>query len=182
METSKVKSGVQNQAEAKLNQLEHSESAASARRRWISWYIKREPAGTSKWTIDDDVIGEDIMFSRCRKISCRKMMYQSRATVDPVASFSAIDPVDMVSRRKKSRSSEAWQPGAKYPVDKETAVARSVVTKKRQQLCEQLLNNLLENIQPFNAINAQDEKNQWLRLSRANYLNSREQDLYYSGK
>ncbi|KZV13607.1 hypothetical protein F511_45231 [Dorcoceras hygrometricum] len=39
---------------------------------------------------------------------------------------------------------------------KETAVARSVVTKKRQQLSEQLLNNLLENIQPFNAINAQD--------------------------
>ncbi|KZV31123.1 thaumatin-like protein [Dorcoceras hygrometricum] len=39
---------------------------------------------------------------------------------------------------------------------KETPVARSVVTKKRQQLSEQLLNNLLENIQPFNAINAQD--------------------------
>ncbi|KZV38873.1 hypothetical protein F511_44937 [Dorcoceras hygrometricum] len=91
-------------------------------------------------------------------------MYQSRATVDPVASFSAIAyPVDMVSRRKKSRSSEAWQPGAKYPIDKETAVVRSVVTKKRQQLSEQLLHNLLENIQPFNAINAQDGKNQWLK-------------------
>ncbi|KZV48024.1 hypothetical protein F511_28082 [Dorcoceras hygrometricum] len=70
---------------------------------------------------------------------------------------------DMVSRRKKSRSSEALQPGAKYPVDKETAVARSVVTKKRQQLSEQLLNNLLENILPFNAINAQDGKNKWLK-------------------
>ncbi|KZV16683.1 hypothetical protein F511_20604 [Dorcoceras hygrometricum] len=34
---------------------------------------KREPAGTSKWTIDDDVIGDDIMFSRCRNISCRKL-------------------------------------------------------------------------------------------------------------
>ncbi|KZV24607.1 hypothetical protein F511_06433 [Dorcoceras hygrometricum] len=87
------------------------------------------------------------------------MMYQSQATVDPVVSFSAIAyPVDMVSRRKKSRSSEAWQPGAKYPVDKETAVARSVVTKKRQQLSEQLLNNLLENIQPLQAINAQMEE------------------------
>ncbi|KZT75955.1 hypothetical protein F511_47020 [Dorcoceras hygrometricum] len=85
------------------------------------------------------------------------MMYQSQATVDPVVSFSAIAyPVDMVSRRKKSRSSDAWQPGAKYPVDKETAVARSVVTKNIQQVSEQLLNNLLENIQPFNAINAQD--------------------------
>ncbi|KZV26233.1 hypothetical protein F511_43698 [Dorcoceras hygrometricum] len=52
-------------------------------------------------------------------------------------------------------------------LDKETAVARSVVTKKRQQLSEQLLNNLLENIQPFNAINAQDGKNQWLKYSRA---------------
>ncbi|KZV32643.1 hypothetical protein F511_14767 [Dorcoceras hygrometricum] len=71
------------------------------------------------------------------KTSSRKMMYQSRATVDPVASSSAIAyPVDMVSRRKKSRSSEAWQPGAKYPVDKETAVARSVVTKNKQQLSE----------------------------------------------
>ncbi|KZV55840.1 phosphomethylethanolamine N-methyltransferase [Dorcoceras hygrometricum] len=33
-----------------------------------------------------------------------------------------------------------------------------------------------------NGKNAQDGKNQWLRLSRANCLNSREQDLYYSGK
>ncbi|KZV39439.1 glycerol-3-phosphate acyltransferase 1-like [Dorcoceras hygrometricum] len=102
--------------------------------------------------------------------SRRNQQYiQTRATVDqlliciqsqddvPVASYSAIAyPVDMVSRHKKSRSSEAWQPGAKYPVDKKTTVARSVVTKKRQQLSEQLLNNLLENIQPFNAINARD--------------------------
>ncbi|KZV30760.1 O-linked N-acetyl glucosamine transferase family protein [Dorcoceras hygrometricum] len=46
----------------------------------------------------------------CCYESRRKMMYQSRATVDPVVSFSAIAyPVDMVSRRKKSRSSEAQQ-------------------------------------------------------------------------
>ncbi|KZV48848.1 hypothetical protein F511_19305 [Dorcoceras hygrometricum] len=50
-----------------------------------------------------------------------------------------------------------------YPVDKETAVARSVVTKNKQQLSEQLLNNLLKNIQPLQAINAQDGKNQWLK-------------------
>ncbi|KZV52191.1 double-stranded RNA-binding protein 4 [Dorcoceras hygrometricum] len=56
----------------------------------------------------------------------RKMMYQSRATVDPVASFSAIAyPVDMVSRRKKSRSSEALQPGAKYSVVKVTSHSSS---------------------------------------------------------
>ncbi|KZV21376.1 hypothetical protein F511_23967 [Dorcoceras hygrometricum] len=79
-------------------------------------------------------------------------------------------------------SSSRKDPDAKYPVDKETAVARSVVTKNKQQLSEQLLNNLLKNIQPLQAINAQDGKNQWLRLSRASCLNSREQDLYYSGK
>ncbi|KZV48847.1 hypothetical protein F511_19304 [Dorcoceras hygrometricum] len=50
-----------------------------------------------------------------------------------------------------------------YPVDKETAVARSFVTKNKQQLSEQLLNNLLKNIQPLQAINAQDGKNQWLK-------------------
>ncbi|KZV32608.1 putative S-adenosylmethionine-dependent methyltransferase-like [Dorcoceras hygrometricum] len=39
---------------------------------------------------------------------------QSQATVDPVASFSVIVyPVDLVPRRKKRRSSEAWHPGAK---------------------------------------------------------------------
>ncbi|KZV34093.1 hypothetical protein F511_05775 [Dorcoceras hygrometricum] len=60
--------------------------------------------------------------SRKLYASSRKMMYQSRATVDPVASFSAIAyPVDMVSRRKKSRSSEALQPGAKYSVVKVTS-------------------------------------------------------------
>ncbi|KZV38205.1 putative disease resistance protein [Dorcoceras hygrometricum] len=54
--------------------------------------------------------------------SSRKMMYQSRATVDPVASFSAIAyPIDMEYRRKKSRSSEALQPGAKYSVVKVTS-------------------------------------------------------------
>ncbi|KZV38922.1 hypothetical protein F511_41651 [Dorcoceras hygrometricum] len=83
------------------------------------------------------------------------------SSMHSVASFAY--PVDMVSRRKKSKSSEAWKPGAKYPVDKETAVARSVVTKNKQQLSEQLLNNLLENIQPLQAINAQDGKNQWLK-------------------
>ncbi|KZT76806.1 hypothetical protein F511_46170 [Dorcoceras hygrometricum] len=55
-------------------------------------------------------------------IQSRKMMYQSRATMDPVANFSAIAyPVDMVSRRKKSRSSKALQPGAKYSVVKVTS-------------------------------------------------------------
>ncbi|KZV40401.1 hypothetical protein F511_43958 [Dorcoceras hygrometricum] len=33
-----------------------------------------------------------------------------------------------------------------------------------------------------NGKNAQDGKNQWLRFSRANCLNPREQDLYYSRK
>ncbi|KZV19240.1 hypothetical protein F511_20976 [Dorcoceras hygrometricum] len=80
------------------------------------------------------------------------------SSMHPVASFAY--PVDMSQR---SRRNDNFSSGAKYPVDKETTVARSVVTKNKQQLSEQVLNNLLENIQPFDAINAQDGKNQWLK-------------------
>ncbi|KZV49720.1 hypothetical protein F511_33129 [Dorcoceras hygrometricum] len=56
------------------------------------------------------------------------MMYQSRATVDPVAGYSAIVyPVDMESRRRKSRRCEELQPGAKYP-DAKKPVAAEVST------------------------------------------------------
>ncbi|KZV49318.1 hypothetical protein F511_30926 [Dorcoceras hygrometricum] len=94
---------------------------------------------------------------------------QSQATVDQVASFSVIAyPVDLDSQTQEKKNSSA-----KYPVDKVTAVARSVVTKNKQQLSEQLLNNQLKNIQPLQAINAQDGKNKWLRFNRASCLNSR---------
>ncbi|KZV57294.1 hypothetical protein F511_38705 [Dorcoceras hygrometricum] len=53
----------------------------------------------------------------------------------------------------------------------ERVVARSVVTKKRQQLSEQLLNKLLVHIQLLECNKRSRWKNQWLRLSRANALN-----------
>ncbi|KZT76939.1 hypothetical protein F511_46036 [Dorcoceras hygrometricum] len=78
-----------------------------------------------------------------RKAEVPKLDKQTQATSHPVVSYNepavVIHPVASFA----------------YPDDKETAVARSVVTKNEQQLSEQLLNNLLENIQPFNAINAQ---------------------------
>ncbi|KZV24160.1 hypothetical protein F511_17787 [Dorcoceras hygrometricum] len=82
-------------------------------------------------------------------------------TVQSQASFSAMNPV--ASSMHPVASSINPVASFAYPVDKEIAVARSVVTKNEQQLSEQLLNNLLENIQPFDAINAQDGKNQWLK-------------------
>ncbi|KZT75362.1 hypothetical protein F511_47613 [Dorcoceras hygrometricum] len=103
-------------------------------------------------------------------------MYQSqdlssrRATMDPVASFSAISyPVDIVSRRKKNRSCEAWQPGAKYPVEwiaKERKTRRCVTkiysdaTQRRVKSGQLRRRN---ESQLLDAINAQDEKNQWLK-------------------
>ncbi|KZV34140.1 hypothetical protein F511_19230 [Dorcoceras hygrometricum] len=97
-------------------------------------------------------------------------LLESAVAIYPVASYSGSShelqcfcyPVDMEIQTQEKKNSSA-----KYPVDKETAVARSVVTKNKQQLSEQLLNNLLKNIQPLQAINDQDGKNQWLRFSRA---------------
>ncbi|KZV58324.1 microtubule-associated protein 70-5 [Dorcoceras hygrometricum] len=122
--------------------------------------------------------------------SRRNQQYiQTRATIDqlliciqsqddvPFASTSRSTSGQPVAAMKRKTRCKVNCKGATTRRRKETAVARSVVTKKRQQLSEQLLNNLLENIQPFNAINAQYGKNQWLRLSHANCLNLREQDF-----
>ncbi|KZV26013.1 hypothetical protein F511_03886 [Dorcoceras hygrometricum] len=101
--------------------------------------------------------------------SRRNQQYiQTRATVDqlliciqsqddvPVASTSRLTSGQPVAAMKRKTRCEVNFKGATTRRRKETAVARSVVTKKTQQLSEQLLNNLLEKIQPFNAINAQD--------------------------
>ncbi|KZV25469.1 glycerol-3-phosphate acyltransferase 1-like [Dorcoceras hygrometricum] len=101
--------------------------------------------------------------------SRRNQQYiQTRATVDqlliciqsqddvPVASTSKSTSGQPVATMKRKTRCEVNCNGAKTRRRNETAVARIVVTKKRQQLSEQQLNNLLENIQPFNAINAQD--------------------------
>ncbi|KZV49278.1 WD repeat-containing protein 82 [Dorcoceras hygrometricum] len=104
-----------------------------------------------------------------KDISSRKHLKPT--TGQPAASIS-LPPADNQTQAtahpvlQRSRRNDNFSSGAKYPVDKETAVARSVVTKNKQQLSEQLLNNLLENIQPFDAINAQDGKNQWLKVAK----------------
>ncbi|KZV14153.1 Gamma-glutamyl transpeptidase 1 isoform 1 [Dorcoceras hygrometricum] len=69
--------------------------------------------------------------------------------------------LDMESSRKKADVVESYNPDARYPV----AVFEASVVAQRIQ-CNQ----------------RSRWKNQWLRLSCANCLNSREQDLYYSGK
>ncbi|KZV52189.1 hypothetical protein F511_07144 [Dorcoceras hygrometricum] len=64
----------------------------------------------------------------------------------------------------------------------EPAVARSVVTKKRQQLSEQLLNNLLEHIQLLGCNQRSRWKESMTEIESCKCLKSRGQDLYYSGK
>ncbi|KZV34141.1 hypothetical protein F511_19231 [Dorcoceras hygrometricum] len=234
METSRVKSVVRNQAEAKLNQLEYNMESAVMTSALMSsqsavgyQQMKRgeRDEATSCWRISrwirvDDVIGNVIIFSRWFErvvarisrtafflalkiqqedfalITSRKnqsqdtswkhmfntswttrrkqqqhpveSLLESAVAIYPVASYSGSSrelqcfcyPFDMEIQTQEKKNSSA-----KYPVDKETAVARSVVTKNKQQLSEQLLNNLLNNIQPLQAINDQDGKNQWLRFS-----------------
>ncbi|KZV36167.1 hypothetical protein F511_22835 [Dorcoceras hygrometricum] len=121
----------------------------------ISRNIYQQRASTSSWYLKLAIAKRCRLHKLIRQRFAFALKIQQMVCDDKTSSAIAY-PVGMVSRRKKSRSREAWQPGAMYPVDKETAVARSVVTKNKQQLSEQLLNNLLENIQPFNAINAQD--------------------------
>ncbi|KZV48621.1 hypothetical protein F511_09932 [Dorcoceras hygrometricum] len=64
----------------------------------------------------------------------------------------------------------------------EPAVARSVVTKKRQQLSEQLLNNLLEHIQLLGRNQRSKWKESMADIESCKFLKSMGQDLYYSGK
>ncbi|KZV23779.1 hypothetical protein F511_23578 [Dorcoceras hygrometricum] len=82
METSKVKSGVRNQAEAKLNQLERSESAGTIRisckryrRRWTS----RNTNKITSWNrncevcwriIEEEQFSSELQCSEVEEISC----------------------------------------------------------------------------------------------------------------
>ncbi|KZV55921.1 hypothetical protein F511_24815 [Dorcoceras hygrometricum] len=113
------------------------------------------------WISDDDISSDVITISRREEIDTTSFDLPSRGkssrkhlkptTGQPAASI----PLPPAGQSDTSNSTSN--------LDKETAVARSVVTKNEQQLSEQLLNNLLENIQPFDAINAQDGKTQWLK-------------------
>ncbi|KZV51419.1 hypothetical protein F511_41701 [Dorcoceras hygrometricum] len=106
----------------------------------------------------------------------------------------------MVSRRKKSKSSEAGQSDVSNSSSSRELLCYTSIrkdpdaTKEFSRSAKQLKNGsaakqltiykswMSTAERNSNGKNAQDGKNQWLRLSRANCLNSREQDLYYSGK
>ncbi|KZV25433.1 hypothetical protein F511_18945 [Dorcoceras hygrometricum] len=157
METSKVESAVRNQAEAKLNQLEHRiEKPAGEidRRRRFQSQVTVEEADVSYYsrscqqlpfisTVDESVSSRIRSYQQMRRkvkemkrrraeesadglspavaryqqrfalaLKIQQMLFalitsrkiQSRATVDPVASIiTFVYPVDMVSRRKKSK-------------------------------------------------------------------------------
>ncbi|KZV36867.1 type I inositol 1,4,5-trisphosphate 5-phosphatase 12-like [Dorcoceras hygrometricum] len=110
--------------------------------------VEQEADNSKRNSEESDVVLKNQQMSKwypdSRKAEVAKLDKQTQATAHPIVSYNepavAIHPFASFA----------------YPDDKETTVARSVVTKNEQQLSEQLLNNQLENIQPFNAINAQD--------------------------
>ncbi|KZV14398.1 hypothetical protein F511_43415 [Dorcoceras hygrometricum] len=161
METSKVESVVRNQAEAKLNQLEHSEPAGTMTTSFSNQQMRREVKEMKRRRAEGSADGLALMMSSVTSsysadgLSPAVASYQQRFALAlkiqqilfalltsrkiPVASYSGssrkIHPVNKIrwiqsrasvlciqsqrSRSKKSRCSEALQPGAKYPVDKD---------------------------------------------------------------
>ncbi|KZV43190.1 hypothetical protein F511_12835 [Dorcoceras hygrometricum] len=101
-------------------------------------------------------------------IQSQALCIQSQDDV-PVVSYSGssrelqrfVYLVDMESNRKKADVVESYNLDARYPVAvfEASAVAQRIQRNQRSRW-----------------------KNQWLRLSRAYFLELREQDLYYSGK
>ncbi|KZV40467.1 hypothetical protein F511_41494 [Dorcoceras hygrometricum] len=77
---------------------------------------------------------------------------------------------------------QSQAPLPSYCNEGEPAVALSVVTKKRQQLSEQLLNKLLEHIQLLECNQRSSWKESMAAIESCKCLKSRGQDLYYSGK
>ncbi|KZV35972.1 zf-UBP-domain-containing protein [Dorcoceras hygrometricum] len=77
---------------------------------------------------------------------------------------------------------QSQAPLPSYCNEGEPAVARSVVMNKRQQLSEQLLNNLLEQIQLLGCNQRSRWKESMAEIESCKCLKSRGQDLYYSGK
>ncbi|KZV21971.1 hypothetical protein F511_17601 [Dorcoceras hygrometricum] len=73
----------------------------------------------------------------------------------------------------------ARNPGAKNRRSSKAQQLKNESAAKQLTIYESWMSTAERN---SNGKNAQDGKNQWLRFSRANCLNSREQDLYYSGK
>ncbi|KZV32702.1 hypothetical protein F511_19031 [Dorcoceras hygrometricum] len=134
--------------------------------------VEQEADNSKRNSEESDVVLKNQQMVKVQQMATVEWIQQKRKDKDSADGFA----LRTSSRGKSSRKHlkpTTGQPDASnsksslasfaYPVDKETAVARSVVTKNEQQLSKQLLNNLLENIQPFDAINAQDGKNQWLK-------------------
>ncbi|KZV25344.1 hypothetical protein F511_26262 [Dorcoceras hygrometricum] len=101
------------------------------------------------------------------------------------SSQSAVEKNRHGIQSQESRSNGELQSRRKIPVavfeDSAEAQSSSRLESAAKQLTiyESWMSTAERN---SNGKNTQDGKNQWLRLSRANFLNSREQDLYYSGK
>ncbi|KZV20668.1 U-box domain-containing protein 44-like [Dorcoceras hygrometricum] len=130
------------------------------------------------------------------RLSSRKLQYiQSQATGYPVAIYSTTSQWYLTLAIAKRCRLDKWirQRFAFalrfsrwflqcYCNEGEPAVARSVVMKKRQQLSEQLLNNLLEHIQLLGCNQRSRWKESMAEMESCKCLKSRGQDLYYSGK
>ncbi|KZV48086.1 paired amphipathic helix protein Sin3-like 2 [Dorcoceras hygrometricum] len=110
METSKVKSGVRNQAEDKLNQLEHSESAGLMRRPAASAKEKDESAGTGiaktageidrkrRYSADALCDEENQQVLLSRETSSRKEFSRSANQLKTLISSEAVDDLRRVIR------------------------------------------------------------------------------------
>ncbi|KZT76581.1 F-box family protein [Dorcoceras hygrometricum] len=129
----------------------------------MSWEVQSQAFETNDWTTSCKHIVTTSWTTR------RKQQHiQSRATVDPVASFSAIAyPVDMVSRRNKSISSEALHPDASNSSSRRELHCTSCcyasshkMMYQSQALCIQSqalrIQSQYLKYQPLQAINAQD--------------------------
>ncbi|KZV22304.1 hypothetical protein F511_17906 [Dorcoceras hygrometricum] len=146
--------------------------------------ISRQLSGIS----DDDVSSDVIKISRWIKRSAKEKLLTDEKNKGKVELLSAVSY--SISSRKLQYIQSCWK--LMYQLlevnesavanEDEPAVARSVVTKKRQQLSEQLLNKLLEYIQLLERNKRSKWKESMAEIESCKCLKSRGQDLYYSGK
>ncbi|KZV37009.1 hypothetical protein F511_12921 [Dorcoceras hygrometricum] len=153
METSKVESAVRNQAEAKLNQLEHTDGLSPAVARYQQ--LDNQSQDTSRelqWIKSQASLLlyiQSTWYPYARKAKVAKLGNQTQATAHPVESFyepavamnpvaSFAYPVDMESSRKKADVMESYNPDARYPVvvfeDSAEAQSSSRVESAAKQL------------------------------------------------
>ncbi|KZV29438.1 hypothetical protein F511_19374 [Dorcoceras hygrometricum] len=118
--------------------------------------ISRQLSGIS----DDDVSSDVITISGWIRRSAKEKLLTDVKNKGEVELFSAVAVAN----------------------EDEPAVARSVVTKKRQQLSEQLLNKLLEYIQLLGRNQRSKWKESMAEIESCKCLKLRGQDLYYYGK